>query len=128
MLDWQHNRRDFLILTGYQHFGMIVTCNLNLSVDLFFCLLMFMNGAQMEILGKRMEKMEKELNEQNRKSNKVDYIKCLIVHIKIHKDVLQLSNKIEDCLAFSFVSQIIMSGLTICCITIEVAKVSYSKF
>lgn len=121
-MDWQDNRRDFLAVSLYQYIGMLVTCNMNLSLDLFFCLMMHMNGAQMEILGKRMQTLGHEQNFEKNGAGRT-YKKSLKDFINIHRGIIELSNQIDDGLVFSFFFQLTMSGVTICCITIEMAKV-----
>lgn len=124
-LDWEHSRRDFYIVTSYQFLGLLVTGNTNLSIDLFFCLIMYMNGTQMQFLGMRMERLGQEINGKRTKNvDKGQHTKRLIEYIKIHQNIMDLSATVEECLAFSFFSQLSMSAVTICSITTEMARVS----
>lgn len=54
-LDWQHNNISYWITFAYQSIGMIITCNINITIELFPMFLMFMTSVQMEILGGRLQ-------------------------------------------------------------------------
>lgn len=57
-LDWQHNNRDYWLTYFYQTFGMAMEINLNITIDLFPCYIMFMISVQMELLGGRLANIE----------------------------------------------------------------------
>lgn len=55
--DWKNSNLDFWILVVYQTAGMFVTSMINVTVELFASLLMFMTSFQMEVLGMRLSKL-----------------------------------------------------------------------
>lgn len=54
-LDWRNSRIDYWTCYVYQVIGMWITCNLNITIELFPMFLMFMASVKMEILGRRMQ-------------------------------------------------------------------------
>lgn len=54
-LDWQHNSLHYWIVYAYQAVGIQLTCNLNVSLDMFVNFLMCCISTCLEILGNRMK-------------------------------------------------------------------------
>lgn len=59
-LDWQHSNRDFWIAQSYQFYGMVILANINIALDLFPCFFLTAIGCQLDILGFRMKKLNRE--------------------------------------------------------------------
>lgn len=53
-LDWEHNRLHFWVVYAYQSIGTQLSCNMNVTVDLFADFFMCMISLLLEILAKRM--------------------------------------------------------------------------
>lgn len=55
ILEWRNNRQNYWCIFAYQIIGMIITANVNITIELFPMLLMYMASVQIEILGRRMK-------------------------------------------------------------------------
>lgn len=96
-IDWRGNIRNYWIVYGYQVGGMMCLCNLNITMDLYPCYVMYMIGLQMEILGKRLENIGKNTNGANGKENEMEKFnssvqenesKILRNCVKFHQDLI----------------------------------------
>ena len=99
-LDWRHDRIHYWIVFWYQSVGMFITCNLNVTMELFSCFLTYVVSCQMEILGMRLARLgyaQESLGVDAAKparvksalpgkKNNEDYLK-LTNHIKMHQDI-----------------------------------------
>lgn len=90
--DWQSNYKTFVLLYVYQVVGMIIQCNLNVSMDLFSAYLMHVGSIKLEIVGKRLEKLgtiqkqgqlflDSKMNQEQISS----LIKCIVTYQHIWK-------------------------------------------
>lgn len=118
-LDWQYNNRDYWIVFAYQYVGVFITCNLNVGVDSFFCVLLYMVSSQMTILGKRLMIIGKLPNRESIFEKRLK----LIENIKTHRNIVSMLEMLQNCLRWAFLSQIGLSVIVICSITNELARV-----
>lgn len=134
-LDWQHNRRDYWIVYFYQCAGMLFTCNMSMSVDMYPCFFIYMISIELRVLGRRMralgyvndnnEKNGKTMNMEERKKYEINAIKDLIDCIKKHQTILQQSDIFERLFTMAFLSLIAISGIVICSMSNELSRVSW---
>lgn len=54
-IDWRGSTRNYWLMYAYQVGGMMVLCNLNITMDLYACYVMYMISVKMEVLGKRLQ-------------------------------------------------------------------------
>lgn len=88
-LDWRENRNYYWLIFAYQTVGMTITANLNITIELFPMLLMFMASVKMELLGRRMQLIGWCV--ENTKNTMKDSVQNahldLINSIETHKDI-----------------------------------------
>lgn len=87
VVDWRENRQHYWAVFAYQIIGMYITANLNITIELFPMLLMYMASVQMEILGRRMRKIGWRQNTTTFSSEKsdetIDQTELLVSHQSI---------------------------------------------
>lgn len=117
--DWEHSRRDYWITYSYQEIGMIITCNLNVTIDSYYCFLMYTLSGQVNILGSYLRKIQ-AANEKNT----VHEIRLnLIEKIRLHQRLNGILALIQNNLQWTYFCQVLLSGIVICSITKEFATV-----
>lgn len=123
-LDWENNRRDYWIVYVYQYFGMFVTANLNVTVDSYYCFVMHILSAQVNIFGKRLSSMQVNEAENSTQQTKSD----LIQQIHTHQRLNALFEMIQRNLQWAYFFQIVLSSIVICSVVKELARVGFSYF
>lgn len=113
--DWEHNRRDYLIVYLYQHIGIFITCNINVGIDTYYCFTMHMVSAQFGILGKRLQSLKLK-----NVASRSELLEIIQTHHKIDAAV----QSIQKNLLWTYFSQVFLSSIVICSIVKEVASVN----
>lgn len=49
--DWETNRNDYWTVYAYQYIGILITVNLNVCIDSYYCFVMHTLSAQINIFG-----------------------------------------------------------------------------
>lgn len=84
-IDWKSNPMIYVLLYLYQFFGMTIQSNLSVCVDILTAYPMFMCSVQLEILGRRLEKLN-EMKCQSNEDIQIDaFIKCVVTYQRIKK-------------------------------------------
>lgn len=122
-LDWQNNQRDYWFLYGYQIVGILVTCNLNLVVDTYYCLMMSMTSAHFQIFGQRLSALQLINDKRSVRPVRIK----LIEQIRSHQRINANFELIGKNLLWGYFCQVLLSGIVISSITIKVARVSSVK-
>ena len=92
-VDWSHNRRDYWIAFTYQAIGMIISSNLNITIELFPIFMLFIISVKIDILGMRLQKLglmqNKAMASVASKPNKDEdhSLSLLKDAIKTHQDI-----------------------------------------
>lgn len=116
--DVQNNKLDFWIIYGFQGIGMAITASMTLTLDTYYCFMMFMTESQLKIFGHRLSALQME----NRSVIRIR--KELINHIHTHQRIDGTFESIRKTLQGALFFQILLSGIIISLITIELAGVS----
>lgn len=118
--DVQNNKSDYWIIYGFQNIGMAITASMNLTLDSYYCFMMFMTSAQVKIFGRRLSALQ--LDNDNRSVIRIrkELIKQIHHHQRINANLELFVKKLR----WAFFCQILLSGIIISLITIELASVS----
>lgn len=119
-LDWENNRRDFWIIFTYQYIGLIISCNLNLILDSYYCFVIHMLRTHLIIFGKRLSSIGVGTNAGIVRTN-------LIKQIQMHRRLNETFDLIQRNLQWAYFCQIMLSSIVICAITKELARVRISN-
>lgn len=122
-MDWKHNLSAYWSVFAYQYFGILFTCQINLSIDTYFCLMMYMLSGQIIILGNRLANMG-ATTENRKQRTRVERRLELIKNIKTHADIAEFIQNLQHCLWWSFFSQLILSAVTVGSVANEILRVS----
>lgn len=119
--DWENNDRDYWIVYGYQAIGILITANMNLIIDTFYCLMMLMISAHLSILGERMRAIVVRDDDINGIHHaRMELIEQIHTHRRINANFELVGKNLE----FSYFFQILLSGIVISSIVLEVARVN----
>lgn len=118
--DVQKSRLDFWIVYSFQGIGMAITANMNILLDSYYCFMMFMTSAHLNIFGHRLSSMQ--MGNSNRSILRIR--NELIEQIHIHQRINANFKLIRQNLEWAYFCQMLLSGIIISLITIEVAGVS----
>lgn len=110
-VDWQHNSVSYWLLFAYQYFGMTFTCFINLAIDSYFCIMMYMLSGQIAILGNRLSNVGKYDDGKRRTS--IAQRMQLIKLIEMHNEILAVIENLQNCLWWSFLGQLILSTIAV---------------
>lgn len=122
--DWENNRHDYWYIYAYQYVGIIITCNLNLAIDSYYCFLMHTISSQIEIFGRRLSLIRIEQNQNMTKVNRLNLIK----QIDTHQQINATFDLIQENLQWAYFCQVLLSGVVICAIAKELSRVICSIF
>lgn len=118
--DWQNNRQDYWYIYAYQYIGIIITCNLNVGIDSYYCFVMHTLSAQIRIFGRRLSLIHVVDNDDSIEKNRLN----LIDKIHAHQQMNSTFEIIQDNLQWAYFCQVLLSSIVICSITKELARVS----
>lgn len=118
--DWEHNRRDFWTIYSYQYIGIFITGCLNVGIDLYYCLLIHVLSAQINIIGHRI----KSIQFDDTKSSIADVRLELIQQISTHQQLNSSLRRIQRNVQWAYFAQILLSSIVICSIIRELAEVN----
>lgn len=116
--DWQHSARDYWIIYVYQCVGMIITCNLNVTIDSYYCTIMQMISMETRIFGDRLRSMQYKENVTTEMKS------TLINHFQTHNHIKECIRELQNGLMWSYFTQVLLSGIVICSTTNELARVN----
>lgn len=117
--DIDENRLDFWIVFLYQYVGMMITANVNIAIDSYYCFVMHILSAQANIIGHRMSSIDFDDT-----TNSVQEVRMtLIRQINAHQHQNTVLALIQRNLQWAYFSQILMSSIVICSTTREFARV-----
>lgn len=117
--NWQSNSRDYWCVYAYQYIGILITCNLNVAIDSYYCFLMHTISAQIKIFGHRLSLIHFIENENTTQVNRLN----LIEKIHTHQRLNATFNLIQHNLQWAYFCQVLLSGIVICSITKELSRV-----
>lgn len=115
--DWENNDRDYWIIYIYQYIGITITATINITIDLFYCFLMYAISVEFEILGERLRSIEMK---ESSNATKLD----LIEHMETLRGIRSLVDNVKIRLSSSYFCQVILSAIVIFASTERLAKVS----
>lgn len=118
--NWESNRTDYWTIFAYQYIGMFITCNLNVVIDSYYCFVMHTLSAQINIYGHHLSSIQ--VNENENKSIANTRLK-LIENIHTHQRLNATFKLIQKNLQWAYFCQVLLSGIVICSVTKELAKV-----
>ncbi|KAG4074200.1 hypothetical protein HA402_015503 [Bradysia odoriphaga] len=110
--DWEHNNRDFWIVQSIQFYGMFYAVNVNIACELFPCYFLTVIGCQLELLGMRLQKLNAEFSEKNRKSSAM-IEKLIDSHVRTHYYIINLTQDVQKSFNCPFFVEICTVGVTI---------------
>lgn len=91
--DWQNNYRTYWCLFAYQLIGMILTSNLNVSIEMYPNFMFSMVSTQMKILNERLQNIGYTYDQKVEKShNQHRALLALKGCIQTHQEILTLRN------------------------------------
>lgn len=118
--DWENSRRDYWIVYAYQALGILITANMNLIIDTYYCLMMLMISAHLTILGERMKAIVVRDDDKSSVNRvRLELIEQIYTHRRINDNFKLIGKNLE----FSYFFQILLSGIVISSIVLEVARV-----
>lgn len=79
--DWQQNTLFYVLGYIYGVLGMVSLTSMNALTSIFICYIMLMLSLQLELLGKRIEKIG-YTNDAKKKLNTEELVACIRMHIK----------------------------------------------
>lgn len=121
-LDWENSRRDYWLIYSYQYLGIFITANLNVTIDSYYCFVMHMLSAQINIFGKRLSLIQ--VNEVGDDVTPMEQVRSnLIQQINAHQRLNSLFALIQRNLQWAYLGQVILSGIVICSVVKELARV-----
>lgn len=117
--DWQNDRRHYWTIYTYQYIGIIITCNINVIIDSYYCFVLHMLSAQVNIFGLNLSVMKVKQGKDGSKEARLD----LIEKIQTHQYLNKTFGLIQDNLQWAYFIQILLSGIVICSVTKELTLV-----
>lgn len=123
-IDWQHDNTSYWAVFAYQYFGMLFTCNINLAIDSYFCIVMYLLGGQIAILGNRISNVGSD--DEGKRRTPITQRSQLIKHVKMHNDILAFIENLQDCLWWSFFGQLVLSTIAVGTVVNGILRVSES--
>lgn len=121
-IDWRHNTVDYWYTFAYQYFGMIFTTYINLAIDSYFCIMMYLLSGQIIILGNRLSNVG--TSDGMKRKTAIQQRLLLIKHIQTHNEIVEFIQNIENCLWWSFFGQLVLSTIAIGSVVNEILRVS----
>lgn len=122
--DWENNKQDYWCIYAYQYIGIFITCNMNVVIDSYYCFVMHMLSAQINIFGQNLSEIR-----VNRKDDTIEKIRSnLIEKMHAHQRLNVNFELIQKNLQWSYFCQVLLSGIVICSVTKELARVLFSYF
>lgn len=115
--DWANSNRDYWILYWYQYIGITITAIANISIDLFYCFVMYATSVELEILGERLSLIEDRESVAATKEHLVEHLRAL-------KNVRDLANIVNGKMSASYFTQVVLSVIVIFATTQDLAAVS----
>lgn len=121
-VNWRESDAAYRFVFGYQYLGILFTANINLALDSYFCIMMYMLGGQIIILGNRLASVGVEINGKRKNSN--EQRSELIKNIKMHNQIIEFIRNLQHCLWWSFSGQLVLSAVAVGSIANELLRVS----
>lgn len=121
-IDWKHNNVSYWFLFGYQYIGMLLTAQINLAIDTYFCIMMYLVSGQIVILGNHLSNMGTG-NKWTGKST-FEQRSMLIKNVKIHNRIMEFIENLQYCLWWSFSGQLCLSAVAVGSVATEMLRVS----
>lgn len=123
-LDWENSRRDYWFIYLYQYLGIFLTANLNVTIDSYYCFVMHMLSAQINIFRKRLSSIR--MTEVDDEVIPIEQVRSnLVQQINDHQRLNSLFELIQRNLQWAYFGQVILSGIVICSVVKELAKVKF---
>lgn len=124
-IDWQNKRKSYWTVYAYQEIGILITCNLNVTIDSYYCFLMFMLSAQVNILGipqvgNRLSKLQAAKGANSIHQNRLNLIEKIQLHQRLNGTLALIQNNLQ----WAYFCQVLLSGIVICSVTKEFAMVT----
>lgn len=120
-LNITYNNRAYWLVEAYQYFASVIASLSSISIDLYYCLAMYVASVELKLLGDRLSSMQAIRSFPSSKQRLVDHVTTLR-HIK------SLADDVEYCVGLSYIPQVILSALSICSSANELAKVRKKTF
>lgn len=117
--DWKCNRQDYWAVYIYQAVGIMLTGNLNVTIDTYHYYLLHMFSAHINIYGHRLSSIKVENGDSAEKIRSV-----LIKRMHAHQRLNATYELIQKKMQLGYFCQILMSGVVICSTTRELARVN----
>lgn len=119
--DWENDDHTYWTLFWYQYIGITITAIVNISIDLFYCFVMYATSVEFEILGQRLSLIEDRTSVCANKEH-------LIEHIRTLKNIQDLVDIINSKMSVSYFTQVISSAIVIFATIQDLAAVSVHCF
>lgn len=118
--DLHNNRQHYWFIYGYQFIGMLITADLNLVIDSFYCQMILMTSTHLKIFGHRLSALQ-----MTNDKNSIHFIrKKLIEEIHSHQRINANFELIAKNVKWSYFIQVLLSGIVMSSITISLARVN----
>lgn len=121
-MDWKHNTVAYWSLFGYQYVGILYTTCINLAIDSYFCIMMYMLAGQTIILGSRLSNIGARVGGMRKTT--IEQRLELIKNIKTHNDIIEFIQNLQHCLWWSFSGQLFLSTIVMGSYAKEMLQVS----
>lgn len=122
-LDWKNNRKDYWSIYVYQYIGIVLTCNINVAIDSYYCFMMHILSTQINIFGHRLSRMKIANKEKDSiLKTRLEFIEKFHMHQRLNS-IFEL---IQKNLQWAYFCQVLLSGIVICSVTKELTEVSNS--
>lgn len=118
-LDWQNNRKTYWIVYTYQEIGSLITVHLNVTIDSYYCFLMYILSAQVNIFGDRLSELQAADGANTVHQNYLNLIETIQMHRRLNKTVALIQNNLQ----WAYFCQVLLSGIVICSVVNEFATV-----
>lgn len=118
-LDWVNSRRDYWITYSYQEIGIIITCNLNVTIDSYYCFLMYIISGQVNIFGKYLSEIQAANGENASHRIRLNLIEKIHLHQRLNGNLALIQKNLQ----WTYFCQVLLSSIVICSVTKESATV-----
>lgn len=134
MLDWQNDAQHYWIAIAYQYVAIISACFLIQTVDAYFNFSLFVVSIQLEIIGHRLRAIGSTIKNLNcvkmceMQQSECEETQRLVECVKLHIEVVDFKEKIENCFNIPFFFQAIASSIVISSIVNEMIQVNQNMY
>lgn len=118
--DWQNDRRDYWIIYAYQYIGIIITCNLNIAIDSYYCFVIHMLSVQVKMFGNHLSDTRTVEEKDTLQQFRLNLIEKIHTHQRLNGTLALIQNNLQ----WTYFCQVLLSGIVICSITKELARVN----